>query len=110
MARARSSEHARQAGIEASGIDVNPDAVAQARIEGLPVQSLDLQTVAREHAGQFDAVCSFQVLEHTADPGEFLQELSSAAEAGRDADRLGAQFRGIPQVPPTNYSISRRTT
>jgi 2-polyprenyl-3-methyl-5-hydroxy-6-metoxy-1,4-benzoquinol methylase len=66
-------KHARQAGIEASGIDVNPDAVAQARSEGLPVQSLDLQTVAREHAGQFDAVCSFQVLEHTADPGEFLR-------------------------------------
>ena len=109
MARARSLKHARQAGIEASGIDVNPDAVAQARIEGLPVQSLDLQTVAREHAGQFDAVCSFQVLEHTADPGEF-PGTASAAEAGRDADRLGAQFRGIPQVPRTNYSISRRTT
>ena len=98
VARARSSDMRGRQGSRRRGIDVNPDARGPGQIEGLPVKSLDLKTVAREHTGRFEAVCSFQVLEHVAESRRVPEELSSPAEAGRDADRLGAQFRGIPQV------------
>jgi len=65
---------ARKAGIDAAGIEVNPEAVTQAQRQGLPVQLRDLASVAREDAGRFDAVCAFQVLEHVSDPGAFLTD------------------------------------
>ena len=64
---------AQRAGLEARGIEINAAAVDIARQQGLPVDLLDLQDAAESLAGQFDAVCSFQVLEHVPQPGDFLR-------------------------------------
>jgi 2-polyprenyl-3-methyl-5-hydroxy-6-metoxy-1,4-benzoquinol methylase len=54
------------------GIELNPQAVATARARSLPCEHLDLSALADANPGGFDAVCSFQVLEHVADPRAFL--------------------------------------
>jgi CMP-N-acetylneuraminic acid synthetase/SAM-dependent methyltransferase len=61
-------EAAKNAGWEATGIDLNPSAIEYGRSRGL-----DLRTVALESAGfapgSFDAVGLFDVVEHLLDPG-----------------------------------------
>lgn len=61
--------------IDAHGIELNPSAVDYAIRRGIPVSQTDLYKLAKEKEGYFDAVCSFQVLEHVAYPKSFLQAL-----------------------------------
>lgn len=61
------------AGLSARGIELSPSAVAAARGKGLPVERLGVAEAAERFAGTLDAVCSFQVLEHAADPAEFIR-------------------------------------
>ena len=63
---------AMQKGIQAQGIEINPEGVRIAQEKGLAVELLDLKDAALQYSGHFDAVCSFQVLEHVPNPGEFL--------------------------------------
>jgi 2-polyprenyl-3-methyl-5-hydroxy-6-metoxy-1,4-benzoquinol methylase len=72
-------------GIESEGIELNPSAVAIARQKGLPVRRADLHELSRETPQAFDAVCSFQVLEHVVDPREFLE---SAVRLTRPGGKL----------------------
>jgi len=64
---------ARDSGIQVKGIELNEAAVAAAKREGLPVERVDLEEAANLYSGTFDAVCSFQVLEHVSDPREFIE-------------------------------------
>lgn len=59
-------------GVSALGLELNAEAARAAHARGLPVQVQSLESVAAERPGQFDVVCSFQVLEHVANPGEHL--------------------------------------
>ncbi len=45
------------------------------------------------HAGAYDAVCAFQVLEHLASPRPFFQQMVAAAKPG------GLVVVGVPHVP-----------
>jgi 2-polyprenyl-3-methyl-5-hydroxy-6-metoxy-1,4-benzoquinol methylase len=65
-------ERSLKLGIEASGIEFNEAAVQAAVEKHLPVQRLDLQKLASLNPEVFDAVCSFQVLEHVPNPKEFI--------------------------------------
>lgn len=109
-------KRARQAGIDASGVDVNPDAVAQAQREGLPVRlrhSDDLD----ESSGPFDAVCSFQVLEHVPDPGRFLADNLRVLRPGGtlivsvpNANGFLRYYDEILDLPPHHMSQWNKTT
>lgn len=59
----------------AVGIDTNADAVARARAEGLDARVATVQAFAAEHAGGFDVVCSFHVLEHLQDVMPFVRAM-----------------------------------
>lgn len=62
-------------GKKAEGIELNPSAVNYARSKGIAVLHRDLFEFAQENKEKYDAVCSFQVLEHVAQPKEFLSSL-----------------------------------
>ncbi|MCI0466490.1 MAG: class I SAM-dependent methyltransferase [Beijerinckiaceae bacterium] len=46
-----------------------------------------------EHAGEYDAVCAFQVIEHVKFPAELFLQMVQAAKPG------GLIFAGVPHVP-----------
>lgn len=58
---------------KAKGLELNEAAVRTCRGKGLDVEARTVEEFARDHEGDFDAVCAFQVLEHVAAPGRFLE-------------------------------------
>jgi 2-polyprenyl-3-methyl-5-hydroxy-6-metoxy-1,4-benzoquinol methylase len=89
-------EAARQAGWDATGLDLNPSAVEFGRSRGL-----DLRAVALEDAGfapaSFDAVSLFDVLEHLPDPLRVLRGCTRLLRPG------GILFLYVP-----NYDSASR--
>lgn len=83
---------ARNDGIEIEGIEQNPSAVQQAERRGRPVRLLDLRDLAAQCAGKYHAVCSFQVLEHVPNPGEFLAACCALLARG------GKLLLGVPNA------------
>jgi len=67
-------EGARRAGMEAEGLDVAPGAVARARARGL------IAHVGRAEdfspSAPYDTITAFDVIEHTLDPGRFLDHVA----------------------------------
>ena len=78
-------EHAGKAGIPCRGIELNEAAVEKAVEAGLKVEARDVMELAGEMAGRFDAVSAFQVLEHIAEPLDFLK---ACVELVRPGGRL----------------------
>jgi 2-polyprenyl-3-methyl-5-hydroxy-6-metoxy-1,4-benzoquinol methylase len=57
-------------GLDAAGIDINEQAVADAKRDGLLVYN-SLESVP--YSGKLDTLCLFQTIEHVSKPGEFLK-------------------------------------
>lgn len=72
------------------GIELNPQAVADAQAQGLSVRLQSLDDLVAERPGAFDVVASFQVLEHVPDAGDFLRGLIQATRPG------GTLIIGVP--------------
>jgi 2-polyprenyl-3-methyl-5-hydroxy-6-metoxy-1,4-benzoquinol methylase len=80
----------RENGWDAEGIELNDVAVQTAQARGLPVRHIDLTELAVEKTRQYDAVCSFQVLEHVPNTGNFLQSCCALLKPG------GCLIVGVP--------------
>lgn len=78
--------------IHTIGIDLNQSAIEKAKHKGLPVHCMDIQEATSLWAGQFDAVCSFQVLEHLQNPRDFLLQALSLIRPG------GKLLLGVPNA------------
>ncbi len=66
-------ELAKKHGLNVTGIELSQHGVRTAQEKGLDVRRVDLETMAELHQGEFDVVCSFQVLEHVSVPKNFIQ-------------------------------------
>lgn len=80
------------AGLKIEGIEQNAKAIQEAAHRGLPVRLGTVEEAAEQSPGQYDAVCSFQVLEHLRRPGDFLR---ASCELLRTGGRL---LLGLPNA------------
>lgn len=69
-------------GLAVRGIELNVSAVAAARAKGLDCEHRDLAELSAANPGTYDALCSFQVLEHVANPREFLENCVALVRPG----------------------------
>ncbi|MBD2464227.1 methyltransferase domain-containing protein [Oscillatoria sp. FACHB-1407] len=65
-------QQCKEAGLQARGIELNESAVKAAQKQNLPIERVDLKDLVGQYSESFDAVCSFQVLEHVSNPKDFL--------------------------------------
>jgi 2-polyprenyl-3-methyl-5-hydroxy-6-metoxy-1,4-benzoquinol methylase len=72
----------RQIGIEGVGLELNRSAAEAARARGLNVLDQSIQDHAHQHSAEYDVVCSFQVVEHIADIGSFIQASLESLKKG----------------------------
>lgn len=104
----------------ATGIDLSASAVAVGRTLGRPVMVEDVCRLADEEPNRYDAVCTFQVLEHVAHPHRFLDACVRLLRPGgrlciavpNDEGYLGKQRRekASLNLPPHHLSRWGRRT
>lgn len=58
---------------EAAGIEICGSAIECGRKNGFNVDNISLEKASHEYEGYFDAVCAFQVLEHSSTPRSFIE-------------------------------------
>ncbi len=68
--------------VDYCGLEFNQAAIDKTTARGLHVTADTIQNHAETHAGQYDVVCHFQVLEHVSDPHGFLQACAKAVKPG----------------------------
>lgn len=66
----------------AMGLELNLQAVAKAKADGLDVRDTSISDLKRSHEGYFDVVCSFQVLEHVSHPRQFIEDQLTLLRTG----------------------------
>lgn len=80
------------AGFDAEGIELNESAVQKSQARGLAVHHINLVDLAVKLPGHYDAVCTFQVLEHVQNPYEFLSASCALIKQG------GRLLIGVPNA------------
>lgn len=78
--------------LNVEGLELNEKAVLEAQKHDLPVKNLDLREAAVQFPGHYDAVCSFQVLEHVSNPNDFLEWSCALIKPG------GKLILGLPNA------------
>jgi 2-polyprenyl-3-methyl-5-hydroxy-6-metoxy-1,4-benzoquinol methylase len=73
---------AQKQGLSVEGLEQNPRAIEEAVRRGFRVREGTAEDAARQSSNSYDALCSFQVLEHIARPGEFLRACCSILRPG----------------------------
>lgn len=73
---------ARNHGVTVQGVELNPKGAERARVLGFQVHERTLKELSNQISERFDAICSFQVLEHVPDPRDFLQGMITMLRPG----------------------------
>ena len=97
------------------GLELNDSAVRVAQQRGLAVYKSTVETHAIGHVDEYDVVCSFQVLEHVANPKQFIESSLKCLKRGgkliqsvpSEDSFLGQEVNNILNMPP--HHVSRWT-
>jgi SAM-dependent methyltransferase len=93
--------HARKAGLDPSGMELNEKAAAAAAAKGHPIfPGILTADFAEEQAGRFDMVTLFQVVEHLADPVGILRLARHLVRPGGTLMFSVPNSRGLYQFFP----------
>jgi 2-polyprenyl-3-methyl-5-hydroxy-6-metoxy-1,4-benzoquinol methylase len=90
------------------GLELSDSAVAVARCRGLSVRKDSIEEYCKEHEAEYDVVCSFQVLEHVANPRSFIEASLRCLKPGgkliqsvpSENSFLGKEINNILNMPP----------
>src|SRR5690606_756761 len=66
---------------EALGLELNRDAITN-KVTYFPVEPLFVEDLRSRDGPHYDAICSFQVLEHIPNPGQFIEAALSCLSRG----------------------------
>jgi 2-polyprenyl-3-methyl-5-hydroxy-6-metoxy-1,4-benzoquinol methylase len=80
-----------EVGLDIEGIELNDEAVNWAQKHGRPVHLMNLSDLVGQER-KYQALCSFQVLEHLSDPSDFLRMSCALLSPG------GKLLLGVPNV------------
>jgi len=97
------------------GLELSEAAVRMARQHGLNVYKDSIEQHSRNHSDSYDVVCSFQVLEHVAEPKRFIEfSLRCLKRGGKFIQSvpsedafLGTEANNILNMPP--HHVTRWT-
>jgi SAM-dependent methyltransferase len=95
-------------GNEYVGLEFNPEAAEQARRSNANVIIEPLEKHASAHPGLYDVCCAFQVIEHVADPKQFVTSMAAATRPGgrvivsvpNEAGLPGGTINDFLNLPP----------
>ncbi|MGY5847673.1 class I SAM-dependent methyltransferase [Salegentibacter sp. HM20] len=91
-------------GIKAKGLELNSVAVRKCKDQGLLVENNLIEKEAIDNKEKYDVVCYFQVLEHIAEVGKFIQ-------ASLDLLKIGGKLIiGVPNNNPYLFKNDRMHT
>lgn len=100
-------------GVECHGLELNRKSVESGRKKGLKIFEATVENYAKEHAQEYDAVCSFQVLEHIYEVRAFLDSTLAVIKPGgklvlsvpNNDSFLGADDTNILDMPPHHAGL-----
>ena len=98
-------QSAKMRGHLVQGVELNPLGASQARSLGFQVHELMLDDIAKMTSTRFDAICSFQVLEHVPDPRKFLQGMLTLLKPGGKLILSVPNAAVLRKVDPMNLSL-----
>ncbi|MES2213782.1 MAG: class I SAM-dependent methyltransferase [Patescibacteria group bacterium] len=75
-------EKVQKQNIKATGLELNESAVREGQARGFKVLHESIEEHTKAHPGEYDVVCSFQVVEHIADIGTFMKASIDALRPG----------------------------
>lgn len=95
-----------------TGLELNSGAVAEAKLLGREVLKETIEEHSAKQPGQYDVVCSFQVLEHVSDVRGFLAGCCAALKTGgllitcvpSFDSYLSSQTNALLNLPPHHLS------
>lgn len=84
----------RNKGVQAEGLELNPEALQEVRDKGLVVHGELLESFSERNPAKYDVVCSFQVLEHIWDVRSYIEHALKVLKPG------GRLIIGVPNNNP----------
>ncbi len=75
-------EKVQKKGINCVGLELNEDVVKEGVKKGVKILNEPIEKYAEKHINEFDVICSFQVVEHITNVGEFIKASIVALKPG----------------------------
>lgn len=96
---------ARERHFQINGVELNPSAAELSRSKGFEIYEIDLESLSSKTLKLYDVICSFQVLEHIAEPGNFLRGMLGNLRNGGRLILSVPNAEVMRRIDPNNKNI-----